>query len=94
VTPPLLILAAGGRPRARKAAKFRPKEIALHMGVADLLRRLARPEMEMVAFPERGASGYSNCRKAQGNGRREGLAGFPSDIADWTTARIGAQARW
>jgi VRR-NUC domain len=51
IAPPLLMLAEGRRPRARKAAKFRPKEIAVHMAVADLLRRLARPEWKWSHFP-------------------------------------------
>ena len=36
--PPLLMLAEGRKPRARKAPLARPKEIALHMAVAKVLR--------------------------------------------------------
>jgi hypothetical protein len=36
--PPLLALAAGRKPRPRKAPAFRPKEITLHCAVAKLLR--------------------------------------------------------
>jgi hypothetical protein len=41
--PPLLMLAEGHKPRLRKAPLARPKEIALHMAVAALLRKHARP---------------------------------------------------
>jgi hypothetical protein len=41
---PLLMLADGRKPRPRKAAAPRPKELALHIAVADLLRRFARPD--------------------------------------------------
>jgi hypothetical protein len=36
--PPLLLLAEGRKPRARKAPVVRPKEIVLHMAVAKVLR--------------------------------------------------------
>jgi hypothetical protein len=37
-TPPLLMILEGRKPRARKAPLARPKEIALHMSVAKVLR--------------------------------------------------------
>jgi hypothetical protein len=43
-TPPLLMLAQGRKPRPRPAPVIRPKEIALHMAVAKVLRDHARPE--------------------------------------------------
>src|SRR5271156_5557392 len=49
--PPLLMLAEGRRPRPRKAAVPRPKELALHMSVADILRRFARPDWRWSHFP-------------------------------------------
>jgi hypothetical protein len=49
--PPLLALAQGRRVRPRRAEKVRPKEIALHMSVADLLRRFARPDRRWSHFP-------------------------------------------
>jgi hypothetical protein len=49
--PPLLALAQGRRVRARREAAPRPKEIGLHMAVADLLRRFARPEWRWTHFP-------------------------------------------
>jgi hypothetical protein len=45
-TPPLLLLAEGRKPRARKAPVPRPKEIALHMAVAKILREHCLPEWQ------------------------------------------------
>jgi hypothetical protein len=42
--PPLLVLAAGGKPRLRRARIPVPKEIELHMPVADLLRAHCLPD--------------------------------------------------
>jgi VRR-NUC domain len=42
--PPLLLIAAGRKVRARRAPVVRPKEITLHMSVAKVLRDHARPE--------------------------------------------------
>jgi hypothetical protein len=50
-TPPLLMLAQDRRARPRKAADERPKELALHMAVADVLRRFARPDWRWSHFP-------------------------------------------
>jgi hypothetical protein len=44
--PPLLAIAAGKRTRARKAPQNRPKEIILHMSVANLLRKFARTDWQ------------------------------------------------
>ena len=49
--PPLLLLAKGRRVRARQAPNIRAKEISLHMAVADLLRRFARPDWRWSHFP-------------------------------------------
>lgn len=50
-TPPVLAIAAGRRVRPRKAAVPRPLELQLHMTVADLLRRFARPDWRWSHFP-------------------------------------------
>jgi hypothetical protein len=42
-TPPLLMLAEGRKPRARRAPLIRPKEITLHMAVAKVLREHCLP---------------------------------------------------
>ena len=49
--PPLLQIAHGRRPRPRKAAVPRPKELALHLAVADVLRRFARADWRWSHFP-------------------------------------------
>jgi hypothetical protein len=49
--PPLLMIAAGRKPRTRKAQLARPKESLLQCAVADLLRRHARPEWRWSHFP-------------------------------------------
>jgi hypothetical protein len=47
----LLALAAGRRVRPRKPTAPRPKELALHMAVADLLRRFASPDWLWSHYP-------------------------------------------
>jgi hypothetical protein len=44
-------IAAGRRVRPRKASIERPKELALHMAVADVLRRFARADWRWSHFP-------------------------------------------
>jgi hypothetical protein len=48
---PLLLIAAGRKPRPRKAPPSRPKEITLHCAVARLLRDHALPEWIWTHFP-------------------------------------------
>jgi hypothetical protein len=49
--PPLLMLCEGRKPRPRKAPKTAPKEIALHMSVAKVLRDHALPEWQWCHIP-------------------------------------------
>jgi hypothetical protein len=49
--PPLLAIAAGRRARPRKAVVPRPKELALHLAVADVLRRFSRPDWRWAHYP-------------------------------------------
>jgi hypothetical protein len=49
--PPLISLAHGRRVRTLQAMKVRPKEIELHMAVAGLLRRFARPDWRWGHYP-------------------------------------------
>lgn len=49
--PPLLAISQGIRARPRKAKAPRPKEIELHMAVADVLRRFAKPDWRWSHFP-------------------------------------------
>ncbi len=50
-TPPLLMLAKGRKPRPRKPATEKPKEIELHMDVAHLLRKRARADWRWTHIP-------------------------------------------
>jgi len=50
-TPPLLLLAAGGKPRPRKAPQYRPLESRLQCDVAALLREHALPSWRWSHFP-------------------------------------------
>jgi hypothetical protein len=50
-TAPLLALMQGQRVRPRRAPKIRPREIALQIAVATLLRDHARPEWRWTHFP-------------------------------------------
>jgi hypothetical protein len=49
--PPLLALAASRRVRPRKAAVPRPKELAMHMAVADVLKCFARSDWRWGHYP-------------------------------------------
>ena len=49
--PPLLMLAAGKRPRARRYAVPPPREAVLHIAVADLLRQTCLPRWIWSHFP-------------------------------------------
>ena len=49
--PPLLQICQGRRVRPRKAAVSAPKEIALHMAIADTLRRFIRPDWRWSHYP-------------------------------------------
>lgn len=50
-TPPLLMLAEGRKPRARKTQLDRPKEYRLQKDVADVLKDHALPEWRWSHFP-------------------------------------------
>jgi hypothetical protein len=49
--PPLLMLAEGRKPKARKATVIRPKELVLHMAVAKLLREHCLPLWQWTHVP-------------------------------------------
>jgi hypothetical protein len=49
--PPLLAIAVGRKPRARKQTIPAAKEIDLHCDVADLLRRFGRDDWRTTHFP-------------------------------------------
>lgn len=50
--PPLIALAQGRKPRARRAPVTRPLEIHLHMTVAKLLRDHCRPDWQWCHIDE------------------------------------------
>jgi len=62
IQPPLLALAAGRRVRPRQTPKYRPKEIELHIPLADLLRRFAKPDWKWAHYP---AGEHRDIRTAQ-----------------------------
>ena len=49
--PPLLLLAEGRRPRPRRALAHAPKELALHMSIAKLLRDHIKSDWRWSHFP-------------------------------------------
>jgi VRR-NUC domain len=49
--PPLLMLAAGRKPRLRRATSYQAKELELHVGVAGTLRRFVRPGWRWAHIP-------------------------------------------
>jgi VRR-NUC domain-containing protein len=73
---PLLQIAAGRRVRARKPSIPRPKEIALHMAVADVLRRFARPDWRWSHFPSGELRDIKTASKLRGMGLARGWPDF------------------
>ena len=61
-TPPLIALLEGRNARVRRVPKIRPKEIVLHMQVADVMRRFIKPGWQWTHFP---AGELRNPRVAQ-----------------------------
>ncbi len=49
--PPLLLIAEGRRARPRAAPVIRPREMALHLAIVDLLTRLGDPKWRWTHFP-------------------------------------------
>ena len=67
-TPPLLMLAEGRKPRPRKVPT-RPKEIALHMAIAKVLREHCLPDWQWTAYSQRRTEASSNSWASRGAGR-------------------------
>jgi hypothetical protein len=75
--PPLLMLAEGRKPRLRAAPKSRPKEISLHMAVAAVLRKHARPDWLWTHI----ANGEVRDRRTAGKLKQMGLQpGWPDFV--------------
>jgi hypothetical protein len=75
--PPLLMLAEGRNPRLRGTPKSRPKEISLHMAVATLLRKRARPDWPWTHI----GHGEARDPRTAGNLKQMGLQpGWPDFV--------------
>jgi len=75
--PPLIMIAEGRRPRLRKAPTSRPKEIALHMLVAALLRRRCRSDWQWTHI----ASGEVRDRRTAAKLKQMGVRpGWPDFV--------------
>jgi hypothetical protein len=75
--PPLIMLAEGRKPRLRGAPKSRPKEISLHMAVAALLRKHARPEWQWTHI----ANGEARDPRTAGKLKQMGMnPGWPDFV--------------
>lgn len=74
--PPLVMLAAGRKPRPRKAPIVRPKEIAIHMAVAKLLRDHARLEWRWTHVPNGELRDPRTAAKLKAMGVRRGWPDF------------------
>jgi hypothetical protein len=72
--PPLLMLAEGRKPTARRAPAIRPKEISLHMAVAKVLREHCLPEWQWCHIP----NGELRDKRTAGKLKQMGVkAGWP-----------------
>jgi len=72
-TPPLLLLAQGRKPRARKAPTIRPREIRLHLDVARVLRDHCLPEWVWWHTPNGGRRDVKEAAKLKLLGTRAGV---------------------
>jgi hypothetical protein len=74
--PPLLAIAEGRRARPRRAPLERPKEIALQMQVAALLRKHAKPLWRWSHFPAGERRDARTSAKLRAMGLRKGFPDF------------------
>ena len=74
--PPLLLLATGRRPRLRRPELARPKEIELHMAVAHVLRRQARPDWKWAHYPAGEERDAKTSQKLRAMGAKRGWPDF------------------
>jgi hypothetical protein len=74
--PPLLALATGRRVRPRQAPATHAKELGLHIDVADLLRRHARPEWRWTHIPAGEPRDRRSAAKLKAMGMQPGWADF------------------
>jgi hypothetical protein len=74
--PPLLQLAEGRRVRPRKSSSVAPKEIVLHMAVADTLRRFGKADWRWSHFPAGEARDVRTAAKLKAMGTMPGWPDF------------------
>lgn len=74
--PPLLMIAEGRKPRVRKAPLIRPKEIALHMAVAKVLREHCLPEWQWTHIASGELRDIRTASKLKRMGVRRGWPDF------------------
>ncbi len=76
ITPPLLQLAAGRKVRARKTPALRPKELALHITVAKLLKDHCRADWLWTHVPTGEHRDIRTAAKLKAMGSRAGWPDF------------------
>ena len=74
--PPLIALAQGRRVRPRKPMVLRPKELELHLAIADLLRRFARSDWRWSHFPSGERRDIRTAAKLKAMGVQRGWPDF------------------
>jgi hypothetical protein len=74
--PPLLMLCEGRKPRARKAPLARPKEIVLHMAVANVLRDHGHPDWRWTHIPSGEVRDMRTAAKLKQMGTKRGWPDF------------------
>lgn len=74
--PPLLAISKGIRARPRKEKAPLPKELELHMAVADVLRRFARADWRWSHFPAGEARDERTGAKLKAMGLQKGWPDF------------------
>jgi len=70
------MIAEGRKARPRKAPIIRPKELTLHMSVADVLRRYAKPEWRWTHIPSGELRDVRVARKLKQMGLKRGWPDF------------------
>jgi len=73
---PLLMIAAGRKPRLRRAPTSRPKELTLHLSVGKLLRDHARPDWQWCHIPSGELRDKRTAAKLKAMGTRPGWPDF------------------
>jgi hypothetical protein len=75
-TPPLLMIAEGRKPRPRRALVIRPKELALHIAVATVLKDRCLPDWRWTHIPAGEARDARHAAKLRAMGVVSGWPDF------------------